>query len=70
MGTICRSDISTWEGKRYNPTPSILGHEIIGIIEEIGDGVGPDLQGQALSVGDRISGPSSFIAVNATIVPS
>ena len=55
MGTICRSDISSWEGKRYNPTPSILGHEIIGVIEALGDGVGPDLQGQALRVGDRIT---------------
>ena len=55
MGTICRSDINSWEGKRHNPTPSILGHEIIGVVEEIGDGVGPDLRGRALSVSDRIT---------------
>ncbi len=60
MGTICRSDISSWEGKRYNPTPSILGHEIIGVIEALGDGVGPDLQGQALRVGDRITWTEFF----------
>jgi len=60
MGTICRSDVSSWEGKRYNPTPSILGHEIIGVIEALGDGVGLDLQGQALSVGDRITWTEFF----------
>ena len=60
MGTICRSDVSSWEGKRYNPTPSILGHEIIGVIEALGDGVGPDLQGQALRVGDRITWTEFF----------
>ena len=60
MGTICRSDIHSWEGKRHNPTPSILGHEIIGVIEEIGDGVGPDLRGQALGVGDRVTWTEFF----------
>ena len=60
MATICRSDISSWEGKRHNPTPSILGHEIIGVVEEIGDGVGPDLRGRALSVGDRITWTEFF----------
>ena len=36
MSTICRSDIHSYEGRRPNPCPGILGHEIIGIIEEIG----------------------------------
>ena len=60
LGTICRSDIHSWEGKRHNPTPSILGHEIIGVVEEIGDGVGPDLRGDALSVGDRVTWTEFF----------
>src|SRR3546814_5513907 len=29
MSTICRSDIHSYEGKRPNPCPGILGHEII-----------------------------------------
>ena len=37
MSTICRSDIHSYEGRRPNPCPGILGHEIIGIIDEIGD---------------------------------
>ena len=60
MGTICRSDIYSWEGKRHNPTPSILGHEIIGVVEEIGDGEGPDLRGEALRVGDRVTWTEFF----------
>ena len=42
MSTICRSDIHSYEGRRPNPTPCILGHEIIGVIEELGPGVGRD----------------------------
>jgi D-arabinose 1-dehydrogenase-like Zn-dependent alcohol dehydrogenase len=37
MSTICRSDIHSYEGRRPNPCPGILGHEIIGVIEEIGE---------------------------------
>jgi hypothetical protein len=29
MATICRSDIHSYEGRRPNPCPGILGHEII-----------------------------------------
>ena len=64
MGTICRSDIDSWQGKRHNPTPSILGHEIIGIVEDIGDGVGPDLNGQTLNPGDRITWTEFFYCGN------
>ncbi|MEM7223599.1 MAG: zinc-binding dehydrogenase [Pseudomonadota bacterium] len=55
MSTICRSDIHSWEGNRPNPCPGVLGHEIVGIVEQIGDGVGPDLRGQTIEVGDRIT---------------
>ena len=41
MSTICRSDIHSYQGHRPNPCPGILGHEIIGIIDQIGaDGTG------------------------------
>ncbi|MCZ6813018.1 MAG: alcohol dehydrogenase catalytic domain-containing protein, partial [Alphaproteobacteria bacterium] len=55
MATICRSDIHSWEGKRPNPCPGILGHEIIGVIEEIGEGIKKDMRGQPLGVGERIT---------------
>ncbi len=60
MSTICRSDIHSYEGRRPNPCPGILGHEIIGVIEEIGEGVDKDMRGDALYVGDRITWSEYF----------
>ena len=33
---------------------------MIGVVDEIGDGVGPDLRGKALSVGDRVTRTEFF----------
>ena len=60
MSTICRSDIHSYYGHRPNPCPGILGHEIIGIIDQIGDAVGNDLRGDPLSVGDRVTWTEFF----------
>ena len=60
MATICRSDVHSWEGKRHNPCPGILGHEIIGLIDEIGSDAGPDMRGERLNVGDRITWTEFF----------
>ena len=48
MSTICRSDIHSYEGRRPNPCPGILGHEIIGIIEELGEDIKQDMRGDPL----------------------
>lgn len=61
MSTICRSDIHSYQGHRPNPCPGVLGHEIIGIIEELGAGVARDMRGDALAVGDRITWSEYFI---------
>ncbi len=55
MSTICGSDLHTWEGKRKTPLPAILGHEIVGRIEEIGEKVREDLMGNRLDIDDRIT---------------
>ena len=60
MSTICRSDIHSYEGRRPNPCPGILGHEIIGIIDQIGEGVREDLRGDPLAPGDRITWTEYF----------
>jgi putative phosphonate catabolism associated alcohol dehydrogenase len=60
MSTICRSDIHSYEGKRPNPHPGILGHEIIGTIVELGDGINKDMRGDPLKVGDRITWSEYF----------
>ena len=60
MATICRSDIHSYEGRRPNPFPGILGHEIIGSIEALGPGVERDMRGDPLHVGDRITWSEYF----------
>lgn len=54
--TICGSDMHTWHGRRTEPTPCVLGHEIVGRIAAFGDAAPRmDLRGQRLSEGDRIT---------------
>jgi putative phosphonate catabolism associated alcohol dehydrogenase len=54
--TLCGSDLHTLEGRRHEPTPSVLGHEAIGSIIEMGpDAPSTDWLGQSLQVGDRIT---------------
>ncbi len=60
MSTICRSDIHSYLGHRPNPCPGILGHEIVGVIEQIGKEIGPDLRGDTLQTGDRITWTEYF----------
>jgi hypothetical protein len=60
MLTICRSDIHSYEGRPPNPCPGILGHEIIGRIEAIGDSIDADMRGDQLKVGDRITWSEYF----------
>ncbi len=60
MSTICRSDIHSYEGRRPNPCPGILGHEIIGVIEELGESIDKDMRGDPLKVGDRITWSEYF----------
>lgn len=53
--TVCGSDVHSWTGKRSAPLPSILGHEIVGVIQSLGPGEpARDVAGQPLAVGDRV----------------
>jgi putative phosphonate catabolism associated alcohol dehydrogenase len=53
--TLCGSDLHTLTGARSEPAPSILGHEILGIVEQMGDPPPCDLGGSPLRPGDRIT---------------
>ncbi len=54
--TICGSDLHTYTGRRTVPTPTILGHEIVGRIIEFGpSGQFKDIRGENLQKGDRIT---------------
>ncbi len=49
---VCRTDLHVYDGDLKEPKlPLILGHEIVGIITEIGEGV------EGLSIGQRIGVP-------------
>jgi alcohol dehydrogenase len=54
--TLCRSDLHTHAGRRSEPTPTVLGHEIVGRIEDLGPlSPGVDAAGRPVTVGDRIT---------------
>lgn len=54
--TLCGSDLHTASGRRDAPTPSVLGHEIVGEIVEFGPATPRiDLAGAELGVGDRVT---------------
>ena len=48
---ICGSDLHLYNGGFLQPRPMVLGHEFMGIVEEVGRGVGN------LKVGDRVVVP-------------
>src|SRR5262245_7352517 len=52
--TICGSDLHTLTGARTEPAPSILGHEILGVVHAVGDPAPLDLEGHPLGPGQRI----------------
>ncbi len=55
FSTICGSDLHTISGKRKEPTPLILGHEIVGDIVKLDSALVYDGFGNKLAIGDRIS---------------
>ena len=57
MSTICGSDLHTISGRREEPMPIILGHEVIGDIVALGAGQDRDGFGNKLEVGDRVTWP-------------
>lgn len=54
--TICGSDLHSYDGRRSVPVPTVLGHEIVGEIDSIGNAAPAyDLAGQPLRIGDRVT---------------
>jgi putative phosphonate catabolism associated alcohol dehydrogenase len=54
--TICGSDQHTFHGRRTEPTPCVLGHEIVGRIVAFGpEAPRNDLAGSPLAPGDRVT---------------
>jgi alcohol dehydrogenase len=54
--TLCRSDLHTHAGRRAEPTPTVLGHEVVGRVEAFGPAAPRvDAAGVPVRVGDRVS---------------
>jgi putative phosphonate catabolism associated alcohol dehydrogenase len=53
LATVCGSDRHTVAGKRTAATPCVLGHEAVGVIDEIAGSI-RSVDGQPLRVGDRV----------------
>src|SRR5215472_9618393 len=47
--SLCSSDLHTYAGRRVTPLPTVLGHEMLGVVEDAGTA-----PGLALKAGDRI----------------
>ncbi len=55
MAGICGTDVHLWKGELAIKLPVILGHETVGRIAALGEGVEKDWAGEPLKVGDRIT---------------
>ena len=60
VANVCGSDIHTWQGdnaasRRTMPFPMIPGHEMMGVVDALGEGVTTDTNGEKLAVGDAVS---------------
>jgi threonine dehydrogenase-like Zn-dependent dehydrogenase len=60
LAGICGTDIHLSHGNLPIPTPLILGHEAVGTVAALGEGVVTDFTGAPLSVGDAITWTSSI----------
>ncbi len=62
---ICGSDLHAWHGT-FNTgglggqLPTVLGHEMVGAVEALGDGVNSDSNGRSLQHGTRVVFPYFF----------
>jgi threonine dehydrogenase-like Zn-dependent dehydrogenase len=55
MAGVCGTDVHLWKGELPIKLPVILGHETVGRVEALGDGLETDWSGQPLAVGDRVT---------------
>src|SRR5258708_37291987 len=60
MAGICGTDVHLWLGQLPIPIPVIMGHETVGRIERMGEGLVKDWRGNALKPGDRVTWDSSI----------
>ncbi len=59
-GGVCGTDVHLHHGNLPIPTPLVLGHEAVGRVAALGEGVAADFVGQPLRVGDAIAWSSNI----------
>jgi len=59
MAGICGTDVHLWKGQLPISLPVILGHETVGRLEQLGEGLEQDWTGQPLKIGDRVTWTSA-----------
>lgn len=59
-GGVCGTDVHLQAGRLPIPVPLVLGHEGIGWVEMLGEGLERDALGTPLAVGDRVTWASSI----------
>jgi threonine dehydrogenase-like Zn-dependent dehydrogenase len=59
-GGICGTDVHLQQGRLPIPTPVVLGHEAVGTIERLGEGLTVDAAGLPLREGDRVTWASNI----------
>lgn len=52
---VCGSELHIWRGEHPTKRKGVLGHEMVGIVEKIGEGVTTDYAAQPIKIGDRIA---------------
>jgi len=60
LAGVCGTDVHLWHGQLPLSLPVILGHETVGVIEQIGPGRVTDWTGQPIAPGQRITWSSSI----------
>ena len=60
MAGICGTDVHLWRGELPIKLPVILGHETVGRIEQLGQGLDRDWNGEPLQAGDRVTWTSTI----------
>ena len=59
MAGICGTDVHLWKGQLPISLPVILGHETVGRLERLGEGLERDWTGRPLRAGDRVTWTST-----------
>src|SRR3546814_5132603 len=52
---VCGSELHVWNGKHPVKKRGGMGHEMVGEVLSLGEGVTVDNRGQALAIGDRVA---------------